>query len=109
MFRDGRRKIDMVLAWEEENFGVMTEVESKKRDSRRTFMENLIKEGLEVELEDKAVSFNESTYFLKIHLPWRLETRLAEIMHLKLPTKRFITISVKSPWVCLLRYSLIFC
>lgn len=96
MFRDGRRKIDMVLAWEEENYGVMTEVESKRRDHRRTFMENLIKEGLEVELEDKSQSFNEMTYFLKIHLSWRLETRLAEVMNLKLPTKRFITISVKS-------------
>uniref|UniRef100_A0A1I8PA10 Anoctamin n=1 Tax=Stomoxys calcitrans TaxID=35570 RepID=A0A1I8PA10_STOCA len=98
MFRDGRRKIDMVLAWEEEDLGVMTEAESRKRDNRKTFMENLIKEGLEVELEDKSQSFNECTYFLKIHLPWRLETRLAEVMNLKLPVKRFITISVKSPW-----------
>lgn len=99
MFRDGRRKIDMVLAWEEEDLGVMTELESRKRDNRKHFMENLIKEGLEVELEDKTQSFNECTYFLKIHLPWRLETRLAEVMNIKLPTKRFITISVKSSWV----------
>ncbi|XP_067612790.1 uncharacterized protein [Eurosta solidaginis] len=98
MFRDGRRKVDMVLAWEEEDFGVMTEAESRRRDYRRCFMENLIKEGLEVELEDKIQSFNEKTYFLKIHLPWRLETRLAEVMNIKLPTKRFITISVKASW-----------
>ncbi|XP_036326265.1 anoctamin-5 [Rhagoletis pomonella] len=98
MFRDGRRKVDMVLAWEEEDFGVMTEAESRRRDYRRSFMENLIKEGLEVELEDKTQSFNEKTYFLKIHLPWRLETRLAEVMNLKLPVKRFITISVKASW-----------
>ncbi|KAI8040746.1 hypothetical protein M5D96_006689 [Drosophila gunungcola] len=98
MFRDGRRKVDMVLAWEEEDLGVMTEVEAKKRDNRRCFMENLIKEGLEVELEDKSQSFNEKTFFLKIHLPWRLETRLAEVMNLKLPVKRFITISVKPSW-----------
>ncbi|KAL9909265.1 anoctamin-5 isoform 2-T2 [Glossina fuscipes fuscipes] len=99
MFRDGRRKIDMVVAWEEENLGVMTESESRKRDCRRTFMENLIKEGLEVELEDKMQSFNEKTFFMKIHLPWRLETRLGEVMNIKLPTKRFITISVKPSWV----------
>ncbi|XP_046807340.1 anoctamin-4 [Lucilia cuprina] len=98
MFRDGRRKIDMVLAWEEEDLGVMTEIESRKKDYRKNFMENLIKEGLEVELEDKTQSFNECTYFLKIHLPWRLETRLAEVMNIKLPVKRFITISVKSSW-----------
>ncbi|XP_030373026.1 anoctamin-4 [Scaptodrosophila lebanonensis] len=98
MFRDGRRKVDMVLAWEEEDLGVMTEAEAKRRDLRRSFMDNLIKEGLEVELEDKSQSFNEKTFFLKIHLPWRLETRLAEVMNLKLPIKRFITISVKPSW-----------
>lgn len=37
MFRDGRRRIDMVLAYEEEDYGVMTEAEAKRRDSRRTF------------------------------------------------------------------------
>lgn len=99
MFRDGRRKVDMVLAWEEEDLGVMTEAEARRRDIRRCFMENLAKEGLEVELEDKSQSFNEKTFFLKIHLPWRLETRLAEVMNLKLPIKRFITISVKPSWV----------
>ncbi|EDW40165.1 GL25113 [Drosophila persimilis] len=98
MFRDGRRKVDMVLAWEEEDLGVMTEAEARRRDLRRSFMENLVKEGLEVELEDKSQSFNEKTFFLKIHLPWRLETRLAEVMNLKLPIKRFITISVKPSW-----------
>jgi len=81
------------------DLGVMTEAEAKRRDNRRCFMENLIKEGLEVELEDKSQSFNEKTFFLKIHLPWRLETRLAEVMNLKLPVKRFITISVKPSWV----------
>ncbi|EDW70666.2 anoctamin-4 isoform X2 [Drosophila virilis] len=98
MFRDGRRKVDMVLAWEEEDLGVMTEAEARRRDIRRSFIENLVKEGLEVELEDKSQSFNEKTFFLKIHLPWRLETRLAEVMNLKLPIKRFITISVKPSW-----------
>ncbi|EDV97903.1 GH17132 [Drosophila grimshawi] len=98
MFRDGRRKVDMVLAWEEEDLGVMTEAEARRRDIRRCFMENLVKEGLDVELEDKSQSFNEKTFFLKIHLPWRLETRLAEVMNLKLPIKRFITITVKSSW-----------
>lgn len=37
MFRDGRRRIDMVLAFEEEDYGVMTEAEAKKRDHRKTF------------------------------------------------------------------------
>lgn len=37
MFRDGRRRIDMVLAFEEEDYGVMTEAEARKRDHRKTF------------------------------------------------------------------------
>lgn len=57
-----------------------------------------MKEGLELELEDKSLAFDEKTWFLKIHIPWKTETRYAEVMGLKLPTKRFITISVKA-WV----------
>lgn len=45
MFRDGRRRIDMVLAYEEETLGVMTEAEAKRSDQRKTFQKNLIKEG----------------------------------------------------------------
>lgn len=36
-FRDGRRKIDMILVYEEEELGVMTEAEAKRRDKRRVF------------------------------------------------------------------------
>lgn len=98
MFRDGRRKIDMVLCYEEEYQGVMTEVEARRRECRKNFLENLIKEGLELEVEDKSQAFDEKTYFVKIHMPWKTETRLAEVLNLKLPVKRFITISVKA-WV----------
>lgn len=98
MFRDGRRKIDMIICYEEENEGVMTELEAKRRESRRVFQENLIKDGLEIEFEDNCQSFDEKTCFIKIHLPWRSEIRYAEVLNLKLPVKRFITISVKA-WV----------
>ncbi|XP_063545524.1 anoctamin-4 [Cydia strobilella] len=96
MFRDGRRRIDMVLAFEEEDFGVMTEAEARKRDCRRVFQENLVKEGLELELENKCLSFDGKTWFIKIHIPWKTEMRLAEVIGMKLPTKRFITISVRA-------------
>lgn len=36
-FRDGRRKIDMVLVYEEEELGVMTEAEARRRDNRKIF------------------------------------------------------------------------
>ncbi|KAK9876029.1 hypothetical protein WA026_011144 [Henosepilachna vigintioctopunctata] len=95
-FRDGKRKIDMVLVYEEEELGVMTEAEARRRDHRKIFQENLIREGLELELEHKDISFDGKTWFLKIHLPWKTKTRYAEVMGLKLPIKRFITISVKA-------------
>lgn len=98
MFRDGRRKIDMVLCYEEEEEGVMTEQEAIRREQRRVFQENLVKEGLEIEIEPRTMSFDEKTSFVKIHIPWRVENRYAEVMNLKLPVKRFITISVKA-WV----------
>uniref|UniRef100_A0A182NDF6 Anoctamin n=1 Tax=Anopheles dirus TaxID=7168 RepID=A0A182NDF6_9DIPT len=103
MFRDGRRKIDMVLCYEEDDQGVMTELEALKRHQRKLFHENLIREGLEFEVEDKAQAFDGKTYFVKIHIPWRTESRYAEVMNLKLPVKRFITISVKEEETALRR------
>ncbi|KAK0176228.1 hypothetical protein PV328_000382 [Microctonus aethiopoides] len=95
-FRDGRRRIDMVLVYQEESEGVMTEIEAKKREQRRTFQENLLKEGLQMELEPKENSFDGKTSFLKLHIPWKIKIQYAEVMNIKLITKRFITISVKA-------------
>ncbi|XP_050090305.1 anoctamin-5 [Anopheles aquasalis] len=103
MFRDGRRKIDMILCYEEDDQGVMTEEEALKRHQRKLFHENLVREGLEIEVEDKAQAFDGKTYFVKIHIPWRTESRYAEVMNLKLPVKRFITISVKEEETALRR------
>ncbi|CAH1112019.1 unnamed protein product [Psylliodes chrysocephalus] len=86
----------MVLVYEEEELGVMTEAEAKRRDKRKSFQENLMKEGLELELEHKDLSFDGRTWFLKVHLPWKTKTRYAALMAMKLPIKRFITISVKA-------------
>lgn len=77
-FRDGRRKIDMILCYEEEFDGVMTELNARQREQRKVFQDNLIKEGLDIEMEDKSQSFDEKTFFVKIHLPWRTESRYAE-------------------------------
>lgn len=88
----------MVLVYQEENEGVMTELEARRREQRRVFQQNLLKEGLQLELESKETSFDGKTYFLKLHIPWKIKVQYAEVMNLKLPTKRFITISVKA-WV----------
>ncbi|XP_070153480.1 anoctamin-4 isoform X2 [Polyergus mexicanus] len=95
-FRDGHRRIDMVLVYQEENEGVMTEIEARRREQRRVFQQNLLKEGLQLELEPKENSFDGKTYFLKLHIPWKIKVQYAEVMSLKLPTKRFKTIPMKT-------------
>ncbi|XP_050452769.1 anoctamin-4 isoform X3 [Cataglyphis hispanica] len=95
-FRDGHRRIDMVLVYQEENEGVMTEIEARRREQRRVFQQNLLKEGLQLELEPKENSFDGKTYFLKLHIPWKIKVQYAEVMGLKLPTKRFKTIPMKT-------------
>ena len=59
-FRDGKRRIDYVLAFtekEDKPSGKDAEKEARKKEKRDLFEENLIKaEGLELEYEDKRVS-----------------------------------------------------
>ncbi|KAF9797805.1 hypothetical protein SFRURICE_018000 [Spodoptera frugiperda] len=74
-FRDGKRKIDIVLAYEEDPMAT-SESEIRKRAYRKTFHENLEKEGLELELEDKCLSWDHKTWFLKIHIPRKTELKL---------------------------------
>jgi len=88
----------MILVYQEENEGVMTELEARRREQRRMFQQNLLKEGLQLELEPKESSFDGKTYFLKLHIPWKIKVQYAEVMSLKLPTKRFKTIPMKT-WV----------
>jgi hypothetical protein len=54
----------MVLVYEEEDYGVMTLAEVTRREMRKVFQENLVKEGLELELEEKQVSQSNCRYHL---------------------------------------------
>lgn len=57
-FRDGKRRIDFVLAYTEKDdiSGKDAEKEAKKKERREMFELNLKEEGLELEYEDKRVS-----------------------------------------------------
>ncbi|XP_068222524.1 anoctamin-5-like [Palaemon carinicauda] len=90
-FRDNKRRIDFVLAYKEED-------DPEKVERRRVYEQNLKEEGLELETEDKTQSQNGLTYFVKIHAPWDLLVRYAEIMKLKKPIKRFIVIREGEVW-----------
>lgn len=80
-FQDGRRRIDFVLAYEKLEDPV-------SENYRRVFEENLLKEGLDLELEDAKNSRDGETNFLKIHVPWKVLIKYAEKLHLRMPIKK---------------------
>lgn len=90
-FRDNKRKIDFILVYKDEE-------DDEKIERRKVFEDNLREEGLELETEDKKQSQDGQTYFVKIHAPWDLLVRYAEIMKLKKPIKRFIIIRGGEVW-----------
>ncbi|KAL1116216.1 hypothetical protein AAG570_005711 [Ranatra chinensis] len=86
----------MVYEEEDIGLGVLSEVETTRMETRKQFHANLESAGLQLELEGKQSSFNQRTYFVKVHVPWKVLTRYAQAMNLKLPIKRFLSISVKA-------------
>ncbi|XP_076011820.1 anoctamin-5-like [Genypterus blacodes] len=80
-FRDGVRRIDFVLAYVDDKDG------EKKQEKRRDFEANLEKEGLELETEDKTDAKDHKTYFLKVHAPWDVLAKYADILKIKVPFK----------------------
>lgn len=64
-FDDGKRRIDLILVYEEEDLttGVLTEQESLRIDYRQTFEESLLREGLELEKTDRQVKLYQDRIF----------------------------------------------
>ncbi|CAC5402858.1 ANO4 [Mytilus coruscus] len=77
-FRDKKSKIDYILAYEDEQ-------DEKKKERRKQFQENLEEEGLILEFEEKENSINKKTSFIKIHCPWEILAKYAEITNMKMP------------------------
>ncbi|XP_034487339.1 anoctamin-1 isoform X2 [Drosophila innubila] len=78
-FEDCKRSIDFVLAYK---INAHEPTETENTEKRRVFQENLIHQGLEVELSQK-----EQIYFVKIHAPLEVLRRYAEILKLRMPMK----------------------
>ncbi|KAG8194632.1 hypothetical protein JTE90_003108 [Oedothorax gibbosus] len=79
-FKDGIRKIDFVLAFEDSD--------QRRKDFRDMFHKNLRRAGLEVVLEDKSLSQDGKTYFLLIHAPYAILRKHAEVLNIKRPIKQ---------------------
>ncbi|CAN8022825.1 unnamed protein product, partial [Ixodes persulcatus] len=79
-FDDGKRRIDFVLAFGKGGGSVA-------EDTRKVFEQNLLEAGLELERVDGHVSAAERITFVKIHAPWDVITKYAEMLHLMMPVK----------------------
>ncbi|XP_028396374.1 anoctamin-4-like [Dendronephthya gigantea] len=86
-FRDGRRKIDYILAYQDYPDKPM-EWQEKRKDKREHFEANLKEYGLELEQEDFDASKDGKTVYIKIHAPWEVLACVAEEMSMRMPTKR---------------------
>ncbi|CAG0884101.1 unnamed protein product [Darwinula stevensoni] len=79
-FQDGRRCIDFILAWKMDD----QHLQLHHVQRREVFEKNLEEEGLELEFEDNVES---QLRFIKVHAPWEVLTRYAEILKLKMPMR----------------------
>lgn len=78
-FLDGKRRIDFVLAFEEGDY--------RKQERRKMFESHLLREGLQMEIENKSLSQDGKTFFLKLHASWDVLTKYAEFLNMKMPIK----------------------
>ncbi|XP_043938535.1 anoctamin-5 isoform X2 [Protopterus annectens] len=83
-FRDGMRRIDFVLSYVDDP----SKEGEKKVERRKEFEINLMKSGLDVEIEDKKESEDGKTYFVKLHASWDVLCTYAEVLKIKLPIKK---------------------
>ncbi|KAI1239314.1 Anoctamin-6, partial [Lamprotornis superbus] len=84
-FKDGQRRIDFVLVYEDEG-KKMTHKRSdrkKQKKKRQVYESNLINNGLQLEATRSVL--DEKLIFVKVHAPWEVLCTYAEVMHIKLP------------------------
>ncbi|KAK6488245.1 anoctamin-6-like isoform X1 [Huso huso] len=84
-FNDGKRRIDFVLVYEDEDtkdFAKRHQFQRRKR-RRQYFEESLMNTGLELEATKSVL--NEKVVFVKGHTPWEVLCTYAEVMRIKMP------------------------
>ncbi|CAM9717248.1 unnamed protein product [Lampetra fluviatilis] len=83
-FRDGIRRIDFILAYDDEN---NSQGGIENQEKRSKYQASLMKMGLELEIEPKEESVSGRTTYVKVHAPWTSLTTYAEILHIQVPLK----------------------
>ncbi|MBN3321994.1 ANO4 protein, partial [Atractosteus spatula] len=78
-FRDGKCRIDYILVYRKSN---------PQTEKREVFERNIRAEGLQMEKESSLT--NSDIIFLKLHAPWEVLCRYAELMNIRMPFRRKI-------------------
>ncbi|XP_076009973.1 anoctamin-4-like [Genypterus blacodes] len=78
-FSDGKSRIDYILVYRKS---------SSQSEKREVFERNIRAEGLQMEKE--ASLTNSDVIFLKLHAPWDVLCRYAELMNIRMPFRRKI-------------------
>ncbi|XP_068442664.1 anoctamin-6 [Clinocottus analis] len=97
-FNDGVRRIDFILAYEDEDKKDFEKRHTYQRRKRRReyFEASLMKMGMELEAIKSVI--NEKLLFVKVHMPWDVLCTYAEVLHIKLPIQPNDLSSRPSPW-----------
>ncbi|KAL2309489.1 hypothetical protein Nmel_005690 [Mimus melanotis] len=84
-FKDGQRRIDFVLVYEDEGKKLTHKRSDRKKQKRKrqVYESNLINNGLQLEATRSVL--DEKLIFVKVHAPWEVLCTYAEVMHIKLP------------------------
>ncbi|CAN9508460.1 unnamed protein product [Ophioblennius macclurei] len=100
-FNDGVRRIDFILAYEDEDKREFEKRHAFQRRKRRReyFEASLMKMGIELEATPSVI--DERLTFVKVHMPWEVLCTYAEVLHIKLPIQINDLSSRPSAWRCL--------
>ncbi|XP_076445347.1 anoctamin-1-like isoform X2 [Babylonia areolata] len=79
-FEDGKRRIDFILAW---NIKLGEKKKQQAEQARELFEDNLRMEGLHLEYDRRG----DEIHFVKIHAPYEVLRRYADILKIRLPVK----------------------
>ncbi|KYO17528.1 hypothetical protein Y1Q_0020122 [Alligator mississippiensis] len=78
-FRDGKCRIDYILVYRKSNL---------QTEKREVFERNIRAEGLQMEKESSLT--NSDIIFVKLHAPWEVLGKYAEVMNVRMPFRRKI-------------------
>uniref|UniRef100_A0A672URQ3 Anoctamin n=1 Tax=Strigops habroptila TaxID=2489341 RepID=A0A672URQ3_STRHB len=79
------------LGMEVIELGSLDTVEEEKRLQREEYERNLVEAGLEIEKDPENKS--QGLSFVRIHAPWQVLSREAELLKIKMPTKKMYEIT----------------